>query len=184
MGDAKTVEEWREIIDNDSDLNSKRGRFRLLPRDLFNSRAFAKLTRGGMIAVLSALNKLEYETTNKDRKGVKSNVTRLKHGGRFSLTINELRARGISKASATRGRMQAWELGFFDVVSPGTIHHAGIYKVSDRWRQYPNGDWRPTDQQRPGLNVYPENSFKKRDHGKSENDSDVDFGDASSMMMQ
>ncbi len=136
------------------------------------------------ITELSALNKLEYETTNKNRKGVKSGVIRLKHGGRFSLTINELRARGISKASATRGRMQAWELGFFDVVTPVTIHHAGIYKVSDRWRKYPNGDWRPTHQQPPGLNVCPENSFKKRDHGKLEDDSDVDFGDASSMTMQ
>jgi len=143
--------------------------FRLLPRSLFNSRAFAALSKGGIVVVLAILDKLEYENKGyKDRKGVTIGLPVLRNGGEFVLTTNELVARGLSASTATRGRNEAWQLGFFDVIEQGSLHHAGRYRYSERWRHYPNGPYRPTGQQPPGKNLYPDHGFKKR------NDSDDD----------
>ena len=95
--------------------------------------------------------------------GVESSIPVLRDNGEFVLTKNELIARGLSESSATRGRISAWEIGFFDVIEPGTIHHVGRYRYSERWKLYPNGDYKPFGQQPPGKNVYPDNGFKKSD---------------------
>jgi hypothetical protein len=129
---------------------------------LLNSRAFAALHKAGIVMVLAMLSRLRYDRPKKDRKGVKA-PARLKDGGAFYVTINELRARGLSATSATEGRKEAWRLGFFDVESPGTIHHAGRYRYSNRWRQYPNGPYEPIGQEQPGANVYPAHGFQKKD---------------------
>lgn len=159
---VKTVEEWREEIDKDA--TGGRGRFRILDREMFNSRAFAELDGKSMVVVLAVLNKLEYEPREKNkRKGVKSSIPCLKNNGEFYLTINELVARGLSESSASRGRIIAWKLGFFDVLESGTIHHCGRYRFSFRWKNYPDGLYQPTSQQPPGKNVYPEHGYKKKE---------------------
>jgi len=158
--EAKTVEQWRDELDRDA--AGGRGKFRILPRDLFNSRAFAALRGSGAIVVLAILNRLEYDKRGKkDRKGVKVACSVLRNNGEFQLTVNELVARGLSRSTATRARCLAWELGFFDVIESGTVHHAGRYRYSDRWREFPDGDYLPVGQSPPGKNVYPENGFKK-----------------------
>jgi len=158
--EVKSVDEWREELDRDAE--GKRGSFRILPRELFNSRAFGALGGSGTIVVLSLLNKLEFEGKGrKDRKGVRVGHAALRNNGEFSLTIHELIARGLSRSTATRARKLAWKLGFFDVIEPGTVHHAGRYRYSERWRHYPNGDYRPAGQQPPGRNVYPDNGFQR-----------------------
>jgi len=165
--EVKSVERWREELDRDAE--GKRGSFRILSRELFNSRAFAALGCGGIVVVLALLNKLEFERKGvKDRKGVRISHPVLKNKGEFSLTVNELVARGLSRSTATRARKLAWELGFFDVIEPGTVHHAGRYQYSERWRHYPDGDYLPVGQQPPGRNVYPDNGFKRAD-----NESDI-----------
>jgi len=159
--EIKTPAMWRDELDRDGAGN--RGAFRILPRQLFNSRAFADLGWGGTIVVLSMLNNLEYESSRKkDRKGVRKGQGRLRNNGQFSLTVNELVARGLSESTATRARKRAWELGFFDVIEPGTVHHVGVYRYSERWKLYPHGNYRPDGQQAPGKNVYPESGFKKK----------------------
>jgi hypothetical protein len=171
--DVKTVEQWRQELDQDA--SNGRGRFMILPRALFNSLAFAALGGTATIVVLAILNKLEYERKGrKDRKGVRSGHPILRNAGEFSLTINELVARGLSRSSATRARFIAWELGFFDVLEPGTIHHPGRYRYSERWKEYPNGDYRPVGQQPPGKNVYPQNGFKKTEETPSDTPVDID----------
>lgn len=156
--EAKSVEKWREELDRDG--AGDRGRFHILSRAMFNSRAFLALGGSGIIVVLSILNRLEYEKKGKrDRKGVKTGLPVLRNGGEFQLTVNELVARGMSQSTATRARFLAWELGFFDVLESGTVHHAGRYRYSERWRNYPDGDYKPLGQQPPGKNVYPENGF-------------------------
>jgi hypothetical protein len=161
--EAKTVDQWRKEIDHD--ITGGRGGFRILPRELFNSPAFAALGGSATIVVLTILNKLEYEKKGqKDRKGVRTGHPILRNSGEFVLTINELVARGLKKSTATRARVRAWELGFFDVLNPGTFHHAGRYKYSERWRLYPAGDYRSEGQQPPGQNVYPESGFKKQEN--------------------
>jgi hypothetical protein len=174
--DVKTVEQFRDEIDRDA--KGSRGSFRILSREMFNSRAFAKLDGKTMVVVISILNKLEYQKKGKSKKkGVESSIPVLKNHGEFSLTKNELIARGLSDSSATRGRIKAWEIGFFDVIETGTIHHAGRYKYSERWRLYPDGDYKPVGQQPPGKNVFPDNGFKKTDSSISSTANDSDFPD-------
>ena len=169
---VKSVEQWREELDQDAE--NGRGRFMILSRELFNSRAFAQLGGAGTIVVLAVLNKLSYEKKGKkDRKGVKVDHPVLRNNGEFSLTINELLARGLSKSTATAARVLAWKLGFFDVLESGTIHQAGNYRYSERWRLYPNGDYKPGGQEPPGKNVYPENGFKKREDNPVASSSEI-----------
>ena len=124
------------------------------------------------------MNKLDYEKKAKSkRKGVKSSIPVLRNNGEFSLTKNELIARGLSDSSATRGRTSAWEIGFFDVIEPGTIHHAGRYRYSERWKLYPAGDYKPVGQQPPGKNVYPDKGFKKNDSSTPSTANDPNFPD-------
>jgi len=161
--EVKTVEQWRDELDRDAE--GGRGKFRILPREIFNSRAFAALGGSGTIVVLAILNRLEYEKNGKkDRKGVRVDCPILRNNGEFRLTINELVARGLSRSTATRARNLAWELGFFDVIESGTVHHAGRYRYSERWREFPDGDYRPVGQLPPGRNVYPENGFRKAEY--------------------
>lgn len=163
----KTVEQWREELDRDS--LGGRGRFMILSRSLFNSKAFAALGWPGTIVALSVINKLEYHKRGrKDRKGVKVGKVSLRNNGEFVLTINELVARGLSRSSATRGRVMAWEIGLFDVIEPGTIHHAGKYRYSERWKRYPNADHKPLGQQTPGKNIYPQGGFQRKTEDSSE----------------
>ena len=158
--EAKTVEQWRDEIHRDA--AGGRGKFRILPREIFNSRAFAALGGSGTIVVLAILNRLEYEKNGqRDRKGVRVDRPVLRNNGEFSLTINELVARGLSRSTATRARKLAWELGFFDVLESGSVHCAGRSRYSERWRNFPDGDYRPVGQLPPGRNVYPENGFGK-----------------------
>ncbi len=163
--EVKTVERWRDELDRDCD--GKRGNFRILPRYLFNSRAFAALGASGTIVILAVLNKLEYEKSGKrDRKGVRTGLPVLRNNGEFTLTINELVARGLSRSTATRARNRVWQLGFFDVLETGTVHRPGRYRYSERWRSFPDGNYRPVDQQPPGRNVY-DTGFKANDKSSS-----------------
>ncbi len=164
--EVKSVEAWREDLDKDA--MGKRGNFRILPRALFNSKAFTALGGAATIVVLAIMNKLQYEKSGRrDRKGVKTGFPVLRNGGEFSLTINELIARGLSRSTATRARRMAWELGFFDVLESGTIHHAGRYRYSERWKLFPYKNYLPVGQSPPGQNVYPDNGFKKADQAGS-----------------
>ena len=164
--EAKTVEQWRDEIDRDA--AGGRGKFRILPREILNSRAFAALGGSGTIVVLAVLNKLEFERNGKRyKKGVRTGHSVLRNNGEFRLTGNELVARGLSRSTATRARFKAWELGFFDVIESGTVHHAGRYRYSERWRNFPDGDYRPVGQLPPGRNVYPENGFRKAEDDES-----------------
>ena len=141
----------------------------ILKRAIFNSKAFAALRGDEVKVVLAVLNKLEYEKKNlKDRKGVKIGIPGLRNNGEFVLTINELVARGLSRSTATRARERVWQMGFFDVIEPGTIHHAGKYRYSLRWKQYPNSTYEPVGQQPPGKNVYPDNGFGATKNSKSD----------------
>ncbi len=163
--EVKTVEQWRDEIDQD--MAGGRGKFRILPRGIFNSKAFSALGGSGTIAVLAILNRLQYDKRGrKDRKGVKVECSVLRNNGEFGLTVNELVARGLSRSTATRARKLAWEVGFFDVIESGTVHHAGHYVYSERWKQYPDGNYLPVGQSPPGRNVHPENGFRKiEDYG-------------------
>lgn len=152
---VKTVEQWRADLDRDA-ADRKRGNWKLLTREMSNSRAFGSLSLSGMRVVLAMLDKLSYpKNDGKDRKGVKYGGAYLENGGVFYLTGNELKARyQMSDGAIADGRREAWEKGFFDTLVTGTVHHRGEFQYSNRWKDYPNGNYKPHNQPQPGQNVY------------------------------
>ena len=154
-------EEWRERLDRA--VNAKRGRWRVLPRAIASSRAFAELSRSGLIVVLAMLDNLTYQSKSKrrDARCLQCGGLPLDNNGEFVITNNELIARGLkSPDSITRGRQEAWKLGFYDVVKTGTLMNYGIYRYSERWKNFPNGDYLPHDQPNPGKCLYPKEKRK------------------------
>ncbi len=153
-------QQWRASLDDTTD--DANGQWRLLPRQMFNSRAFAQLTYGGIIFVLAMLDKLTYESNRKRSggRGVRSSKKLgpevLKNNGLFTVTNNELLARGIgSESTIKNARVQAWELGFFDVRKSGSLLNCGDYKYSERWKLYPDGPYKPKGQPCPGKCLFP-----------------------------
>ncbi|MGO9122422.1 MAG: hypothetical protein ACLQPD_33010 [Desulfomonilaceae bacterium] len=164
--EPKSVEWWRAKLDETED--DAYGHFKLLPRLMLNSRAFAELTYGGVQFVLAMLDKLHYKDNHKTTggRGVKSSKKLapavVKDGGRFKVTNNELIARGVkSSATISAARSQAWELGFYDVEKTGTLKNPAEGKYSERWKLFPDGPFQPNGQPRPGKCLYP-----NRDLGK------------------
>lgn len=155
----KEVEDYRKELDRDT--KSKRGNFRILPRGILNSRAFAELNKAGIIVTLAMLDKLSYEKKgSKSRKGNSSVVGKLVDD-KFVLTNNELKARGLKSSEAiAKGRREAWNLGFFDVVKSGTVVQHGQFRYSNRWTKYPDGDYLPKNQPPPGKCLYPKTKSK------------------------
>jgi|GEM_PF-2293050 len=154
-------EEWRERLDRAVD--AKRGRWRVLPRAIASSRAFAELSRSGLIVVLAMLDNLTYQSKSKrrDARCLQCGGLPLDNNGEFVITNNELIARGLkSPDSITRGRQEAWKFGFYDVVKTGTLMNYGIYRYSERWKNFPNGDCLPHDQPNPGKCLYPKEKRK------------------------
>ncbi len=148
-------EEYRARLDQA--VNAKRGRWRTLPRAIANSRAFAELSKSGLIVVLAMLDNLTYQgKSKKGRNGLQCCGLPLDNNGEFVITNNELIARGLkSPESIARGRKEAWELGFYDVVKTGTLMNYGVYRYSERWKKFPNGEYLPQDERSPGKCLYP-----------------------------
>jgi hypothetical protein len=148
-------DEWRERLNRA--VNSKRGRWRTLPRAIASSRAFAELSKSGLIVVLAMLDNLAYKgKSKKGRNALECCGLPLDNDGEFVITNNELIARGLkSPDSITRGRREAWKLGFYDVVKTGSLMNYGIYRYSERWKNFPDGDYLPRDERVPGKCLYP-----------------------------
>ena len=103
------------------------------------------------------LDNLTYKgKSKKGRNALECCGLPLDNNGEFVITNNELIARGLkSPDSITRGRRDAWELGFYDVVKTGTLMNYGIFRYSERWKNFPNGNYLPHDQPKPGRCLYP-----------------------------
>ena len=162
-------EEYRARLDQA--VNAKRGKWRTLPRGIASSRAFAELSKSGLIVVLAMLDNLTYQgkSKRKGRNGLQCCGLPLDNDGKFVITNNELIARGLkSPESIARGRKEAWELGFYDVVKTGTLMNYGVYRYSERWKNFPNGEYLPLDERLPGKCLYPREK-KTQSNPTSEN---------------
>ena len=150
-----TPEEWRERLDRA--VNAKRGRWRVLPRSMASSRAFVELSKSGLIVVLAMLDNLSYlGKSKKSRSGPTCCGLPLDNNGEFVITNNELIARGLKSAdSIARGRREAWTLGFYDVLKTGSLMNYGIYRYSERWKDFPDGEYLPKEERLPGKCLYP-----------------------------
>jgi hypothetical protein len=157
--EPKSVQEWETWLRNDT-----WGGF-LIRRDLFRSDAFRELRESPkcLMVFLEAWSQLNYEKKNQsDRRGKRSLV--YKNGGTIYLTQNRLRAAGI-KSSATQAAAKKLlvKLGFLDVVETGCLFQATVFRVSDRWRQFP---WPPPlEGSKPiARRMYAECSLSDPDH--------------------
>jgi hypothetical protein len=142
----RNAENWKDHFRRDA---HRRPGWKVLPVEILFSEAFIGLkTKGAQVALLYAHSQISYERKNK-RPGKRRQIIY----DTVFLPSNALHALGIT-ASATRTKIrnELVEKGFLDVLKSGSFLNAAVFRVSDRWRQYPNGDYRPKeDQPKPGL---------------------------------
>ena len=160
--DFRSVEEWKQTIRDEA--KGKRGRFRILTREIFSSEAYAALSLAEEHVLLCYLNKLFYESPNstdaknfEKRTGRKKTDGRPVNGNNLVVTNNEIKARGKVKGNkqiaAARRRLH-W-IGFLDVVVPARFPQPGIYSISEHWRPYPCLGHRPKNQVPVAFAPYP-----------------------------
>lgn len=156
--EPRSVEDWREHIESGHGDYIK---FRILSREIRNSRAYLDLTLPQREILHSVLDKQEYTAKNsKDgARGVKK-AAGPKYNS-FYLTTNELKARGVKgDHTISKGKVRLWELGFIDVLSTGTLVSPARFRLSERWKKYPHGDYQPHNQPPPGKCLYPRAKLK------------------------
>jgi hypothetical protein len=165
MKKPRSIEEWEEAI------SEHRKGVIIFHRDLFNSKAFLELSNNPIYVsvLLAAHEQIYYEKKSKN-----SNRPGLKNGGKIYLPQNLLKARRIkSNKTIADAKKKLVELGFLDVVETGSVHHASVFRVSYRWREYPNGGYLPKEKKLPGESLYsdyglqnPEHPVNKKRHAK------------------
>jgi len=142
-GNETSVEEWEKRFSIDA---KRRPGWSVLPIEMLFSQAYRSLTGSAQLALLFALSQVSWEKTRRPgkRKHLKNDT--------IYLPTNALIALGI-KSSATRTalRKDLIEKGFLDVIKTGSYLNCGVFKLSGRWRHYPNGDYKPQDQLLPGI---------------------------------
>jgi hypothetical protein len=112
-----------------------------------------------VLVLWAALEQVYYEKKTKNNRGRRV----LQNGGIVYLPQNMLKVRGIkSNKTIAEAKKKLVELGFLDVMESGSVHNAGVFKVSDRWRKYPHDDYLQKDQKLPGISLY--GGLKNPDH--------------------
>jgi len=72
------------------------------------------------------------------------------------VTNNEIKARGgvTSDTTISKARKRLVEIGFLDVVRSCMFPQPGIFGLSDRWKEYPHGDYHPKDKRPASFAPY------------------------------
>jgi len=160
-GNETTVEEWEQRFRADA---KRRPGWSVLPIEMLFSQAYRSLTGSAQLALQFALSQVSWEKTRRPgkRKNLKNDTV--------YLPTNALIALGI-KSSATRTalRKDLIEKGFLDVKKTGSYLNCGVFKVSGRWRYYPNGDYKPQEQPPAGISMG--HRFKGKDEDEESNES-------------
>ena len=153
-GNETTVEEWEKRFSIDA---KRRPGWSVLPIEMLFSQAYRSLTGSAQLALLFALSQVSWEKTRRPgkRKNLKNDT--------IYLPTNALIALGIKSGSTrTALRKDLVAKGFLDVKKSGSYLNCGVFRLSGRWRHYPNGAYRPQDQPPAGI------SMGHRFRGKSE----------------
>ncbi len=143
----KTVDEWSADIDKE--VNGAIGLWKILPREIFSSKAYRSLSLSERNILHCYLNKVWYSKPDKhSKRRMKHNSSVPENGRNLIVTNNEIKARGGIRSDSTisKARKKLAEIGFLDVIRSGKFPQPGIYAVSERWKRYPDGDYKPTDQ--------------------------------------
>jgi len=159
MKQPRSQEDWKEVRRH---KNGGKG-ILYFERKLFNSEAFKELAKKPkhVLVLLCAVHQLWCEKKPKNDK----NRIRFKDGGRLYLIQNELKERfGMANDTIAKAKKRLVDMGFLDVVEVGDVFHAGVYRWSYRWENYPKGDYHPKNARPAGKVVYPEHSLKNPEH--------------------
>jgi hypothetical protein len=142
---VKTPEDWAEDIERET--SGALGRWAILPREIFSSKAYRALSLPEREVLLCYLNKVQYTPSKKDRKGVKKSRAVPENGNHLIVTNNEIKARGGIRSDKTisEARKRIVEIGFLDVVQPSAFPHPGIFALSTRFKNFPSKDYKPKD---------------------------------------
>lgn len=144
-GNETTVEEWEQRFRVDA---KRRPGWSVLPIEMLFSQAYRSLNGSAQLALLFALSQVSWEKTRRPgkRKNLKNDT--------IYLPTNALIALGIKSGSTrTALRKELVEKGFLDVKKTGSYLNCGVFKVSGRWRYYPNGDYKPQNQPPAGISM-------------------------------
>jgi hypothetical protein len=134
----KTIEEWR--AERRRKAKRENGYIRI-PMELWNSEAFHALTKSEKLILIECLAQLRYAPKSiKKRKGMdiyQCGLGGLLNNGEFGLPTKYLQERGIKgQDTIARAKRRLVQIGFMDVVIPGSFTKAGRFRYSDRWRNY------------------------------------------------
>ncbi len=181
----KTIEDWRK----ERIRKAKReGGYILIPMELWNGEAFHSLSKSEKLMVIECLAQLRYAPKNEKKRKALTGQTLFKCGlgyllnnGEFGLPTKYLQERGIKgEDTISKAKKSLVEVGFYDVVVPGSFTKAGKFRYSDRWRRYNSGELFNEDKiayegQLPGYCHYPNIvQFNEKRNAERSNRSDDD----------
>ena len=142
---VKSPEEWEHDIEREA--HGKLGQWKILPREIFSSKAYRSLSLAEREVLHCYLNKVQYHKRDKkaEQRRMKRSGSTPSNGDSLICTNNEIRARGGVKSDKTisRARKRLVEIGFLDVVQPSAFPNPGIFSLSSRYTKYPDGDYAP-----------------------------------------
>ena len=151
----KTVGEWSADIDKE--VNGKLGAWRILPREVYSSKAYRDLSLPEREILHCYLNKVSFVKPDKqDRRRMKLSKPVAENARNLIVTNNEIKARGgvLSDSTIAKARKRLVEIGFLDVVRSCMFPQPGIFGLSDRWKEYPNKEYKPKDNRPVSFHPY------------------------------
>ena len=163
----KTVDEWSADID--MEVNGKKGAWRILSREVFSSKAYRDLSLPEREILHCYLNKVRFIKPNKrEQKRMKRSKPVPENGNNLILTNNEIKARGgvSSDTTISKARKRLVEIGFLEVIRPSRFPQPGIFGLSDRWKDYPKGNYQPKDNRPASFAPYSRQPVNGRFRGK------------------
>jgi hypothetical protein len=145
MKEPRTVDEWKARFKNLS-----RRKFPIFPPEIFFSEAYLTLEpSAAKTALIFAWSQVRWEPKG---RGARKKWQRMDDD--IYLPTNALIALGIkSSETHTKLRKELVRRGFLDVVKTGSYLNPGVFKISERWREYPHGDYLPKDKRPAGKSM-------------------------------
>ena len=159
MKKPKSVEEWRA-------RGKKSPGFRLLTREILFSQAFSGLSGSAVKLLLLAWDQVMFEPNNtRNKRDRKRNLGGVMKNDIIVVPHNGAKAVGVtSSATITKARKELIANGFLDVEETGSVHAATRFKISERWRKYPDVKCAPDDHRPAGKSLYAKSTLKNPAH--------------------
>jgi len=165
----KTVDEWSADIDRE--VNGQKGAWKFLSREVFSSKAYRDLSLPEREILHCYLNKVRFRKPDKrEQRRMKRSNPVPENPKDLMVTNNEIKARRgvLSDTTISRARKRLVEIGFLEVIRPCRFPQPGIFGLSDRWKDYPNGDYKPKDNRPASFAPYPrqpvDGRFRSKDY--------------------